>query len=308
MLTVVPLAAESLGVRSMATYVECGDTRLLVDPGASLAPQRHGLPPAEAEWEALRRANDRILGYGTRAGLVVLSHYHEDHVRYDPALYAGRGVWAREPARLGEPGQQERARRLWQALQGRCRLAAADGARYQTPDCELRLSPPLPHGLEGSPLGYVTALTVIDRRDGQRFVHASDVLGPLSAVATGYLLRERPRLLYLAGPPSYLEDRLGRALIDRGVENLRRILDHCDCRVILDHHALRDPGWRERFAALWETGRVTTAAGFLGRAEEPLEVQRRRLWAEQRRPAAPMPARRAPARPPLSRSRRLAGP
>src|SRR5436853_585901 len=45
---VIPLAAESLGVRSMATYVEAGDLGILIDPGATLAPTRWGLPPAEA--------------------------------------------------------------------------------------------------------------------------------------------------------------------------------------------------------------------------------------------------------------------
>ena len=43
---VVPLAAESLGVRSMATYVEAAGVGLLLDPGASLAASRFGLPPA----------------------------------------------------------------------------------------------------------------------------------------------------------------------------------------------------------------------------------------------------------------------
>jgi len=47
---VTPLAAESLGVRSMATYVECGETRVLIDPGATLAPNRFNLGPGEAEW------------------------------------------------------------------------------------------------------------------------------------------------------------------------------------------------------------------------------------------------------------------
>src|SRR5436309_3401591 len=65
---VIPLAAESLGVRSMATYVEAGDLGILIDPGATLAPARWGLPPADAEWQALRRANDRISAYAGRAG------------------------------------------------------------------------------------------------------------------------------------------------------------------------------------------------------------------------------------------------
>ena len=61
-MNVIPLAADSLGVRSVATYVECGDTRIVIDPGASLGRSRFNLPPADAEWEALKRANDRISG------------------------------------------------------------------------------------------------------------------------------------------------------------------------------------------------------------------------------------------------------
>ena len=32
----IPLAAESLGVRSMCTYAETSDIKVLIDPGASL--------------------------------------------------------------------------------------------------------------------------------------------------------------------------------------------------------------------------------------------------------------------------------
>ena len=65
---IIPLAADSLGVRSMATYVEVGGTGLLLDPGATLAPARYGLPPSVEEWEALRRANDRISASNSRRG------------------------------------------------------------------------------------------------------------------------------------------------------------------------------------------------------------------------------------------------
>ena len=73
---IVPLAAESLGVRSMATYVEAGRTGVLIDPGATLAASRFNLPPSDEEWEALRRANDRISAYAARAGIIFVSHYH----------------------------------------------------------------------------------------------------------------------------------------------------------------------------------------------------------------------------------------
>ncbi len=281
---VVPLAADSLGVRSVATYVECGDTRILIDPGAALGAARFGLPPADEEWEALRRANDRISAYATRAEWVFVSHYHEEHYRHDPSIYAGRSVWAKDPHRMVTGAQAERARHLWQAQEAQARFESADGRCIETPDCILAASPPLPHGAEVSGLGHVIALTVTDRRSGQRFVHASDVQGPLSPVAAAYLGRERPSLLYLSGPPAYLEHRLGRALIEQGVEHLLRIIDRTGCRVIMDHHAVRDESYGDRFRRLWDTGRVATAAGFLGLPDAPLEARRRILWAAQRKP------------------------
>ncbi len=275
-MNVVPLAADSLGVRSMATYVECGQTR-----------------------------NDRISAYATRAGIIFLSHYHEDHFRHDPGLYQGRTVWAKDARRMINPRQAQRAGELWKSIGATCRLDSAEGRVMETAEARLCASPPLAHGVEGTGLGYVVALTVTDLREGRRFVHASDVQGPLSAVAAAYLIRERPDLLYLSGPPAYLESQLGSALIEQGVDQLLRVLDQTGCRVILDHHALRDESYPDRFQRLWQTGRVVTAAGFLGIDEAPLECRRRTLWAGKRKPASSMPARlKRPERSTMIESRR----
>jgi hypothetical protein len=283
-MNVIPLAADSLGVRSVATYVECGDTRIVIDPGASLGRSRFNLPPADAEWEALKRANDRISAYAGRATTIFVSHYHEDHFRYDPGIYRGKTVWAKDPKRMVGGTQGERAAKLWKGLDGGCRLDSAEGRRMETLDAVLSASPPLSHGPDGTDLGYVIALTVTDRREGFRFVHASDVQGPLSPVATAYLIRERPNLLYLSGPPAYLEQELGSAVIDRGIANLSRVIDATGCRVIMDHYAVRDARYPERFRALWESGSVVTAAGFLGLADAALESRRLDLWARGRKP------------------------
>lgn len=298
---IVPLAADSLGVRSMATYVEAGATGLLLDPGATLAPARYGLPPCAEEWEALRRANDRIAAYATRSRYVFVSHYHDDHFRADPDAYRGRVVLAKDPRRMVSGAQARRARALWSALGGLATVQPADGVALTTPDLDLRVSPPLPHGLEGTTLGYVVALTVTDHREHERFVFASDVQGPMSAVAAAWLIQQRPTTLYLSGPPSYVEREVGAAVIDRAVDHLRRVLDATGCRIIMDHYALRDPRFSSRFARLWETGRVVTAAAHLGADVQPLEAHRDRLWAAVRKPpvkvtaapAGPRPARRA---------------
>ena len=295
---VIPLGAESLGVRSMATYVEVAGRGILIDPGATLASSRFGLPPADEEWEALRRTNDRISAYAARAELIFVSHYHEDHFRSDPASYVGRRVLVKDPKRMVQGLQARRAAELWKVLQDNARVAVADDLSERTMDLVLEVSPPLPHGLEATPLGYLVALTIAEPGERERFVFASDVQGPLSPVAAGYLVRQRPTLLYLAGPPSYVQHEVGAAVIDRGIDHLMRIVETTGCRVIMDHHALRDVAWRERFARLWDTGKVTTAAGFLGLADDALESRRGELWGRARKPLAvsgralrPAPAR-----------------
>jgi len=148
------------------------------------------------------------------------------------------------------------------------------------------VSPPLPHGVDGTPFGSIVALTVVDPAERERFVFASDLQGPASAVAAAYLIRERPTLLYVSGPVSYLERDVGRDTIERAIDQLVRVMDATGCRVIMDHHALRDAGFAERFARLWETGRVVTAAEHLGLDTSPLESRRNRAWAAARKPPA----------------------
>ncbi len=285
---IIPLAADSLGVRSMATYVEAGQTRILIDPGATLGLRRFGLKPAPEELDAYDRAVGRISTYAVRATFCFVSHYHEDHFRTDPLLYRGRRVWVKDPQRLINAEQRRRARGLWTGIKPIASyLEKAEGSYFEFADATVKASPALPHGPDGSPFGYVTALTV---NDGFRFVFASDVQGPCSAVAKAYLIREQPDLLYLSGPPTYLENQVGTAEIERGIEFLLEIIDATGCEVILDHHALRDRDYRERLRRLYETGKVVTAAGYLGVSEELLEARRPELWSRVR--LEPRPPRR----------------
>jgi uncharacterized protein len=297
---VMPLAADSLGVRSMATYVEAGELRLLLDPGAALSPNRYGLPPTPEEEEALERALARIGAYARRATMITVSHYHGDHYQSGVELYAGRRIWAKDPRRMLDQHQAGRGQAFWRDLAPHG-PESAEGRVAEVGGVRIRVSPPLAHGREGSGFGFVVAVTV---DDGMRFVHAADVQGPASAVATAYLLRERPDLLYLSGPPTYLEAHVGKDVVRQGVENLLRIVRETGCRVIVDHHALRDRRYRERLGPAFETGRVVTAAEYLGRRDECLEAYRPEGWARHRRgaaagpgsgPGSPLPPRGRPA-------------
>src|SRR5262249_43581541 len=92
--------------------------------------------------------------------------------------------------------------------------------------------------------------------------------------------------LSVSGPVAYRERDVGREAIERAIDQLLRVMDATGCRVIMDHHALRDAGFAERFARLWETGRVVTAAEHLGLDTSPLESRRNRAWAAARQPPA----------------------
>jgi predicted metallo-beta-lactamase superfamily hydrolase len=278
---VIPLAADSLGVRSMATYVEAGPLRLLMDPGATLAAQRFGLEASPGEREALAHALGRIETYGVRATAVTLSHYHADHLGRSVALHAGRRVWARDPRRIEDPHQAAQGRAFWAGAAPVCALRPAEGRVVDLGGATLRFSPPLPHGRDGTAFGSLVVVTV---DDGTRFVHAADVQGPASDVAAAYILRERPDLLYLSGPPTYLEAHVGRETVRRGMENLLRIVAETGCQVIMDHHAVRERRFRDRLGPLFATGRVVTAAEYLGVREACLEAHRPDAWA--RRPGA----------------------
>jgi len=76
---VMPLAAESLGVRSMCTLVETPDVNVLLDAGISLCPYRFNLPPHPIEFKTIENLRGRIAEAADRAEVVTISHYHFDH-------------------------------------------------------------------------------------------------------------------------------------------------------------------------------------------------------------------------------------
>ncbi len=109
---VVPMASDSLGVRSMATYVETKDCKILIDPSAALGPKRYGLPPAEQEIAALEKIKNEIAKTAKQCDILTISHYHYDH--YDPSadFYKGKKVFAKDINKNINKFQQKRVK-LW---------------------------------------------------------------------------------------------------------------------------------------------------------------------------------------------------
>ena len=99
---VTPLAADSLGVRSMATLVEIGGVRILVDPGVTLADSRFGMGPTAEEKQAQEAAVNRIVGALCQVDAVVVTHYHDDHMNLLPYVLSTTAVYLKTPATAKE--------------------------------------------------------------------------------------------------------------------------------------------------------------------------------------------------------------
>ncbi len=294
---VIPLASESLGVRSLATFVEASGLKILIDPGVALGPKRYGLPPAKIEIETLQRMRKKLQGYAKRADVVTISHYHYDHHtpffeglyesssgEYAREIYAGKLLFIKHPRENINFSQRKRA---WAFLKNAEPIAEkiefADGKTFDLGGVTLEFSPAVPHGSEGSKLGFVVMVLIDD--GSKRMIHASDIQ-LLNRKAVGWIIEKNPDLLITGGPPTYLGKR-AEGSWEVGIKNLNEIIRETNAEIILDHHIIRDKRYPEFFDELEE--RPKTFAGYLKVEDRPLEAYRRELHKIERGEKAELP-------------------
>jgi len=272
---IIPLAADSLGVRSLSVYVETNDAKICIDPSAALGPRRYGLPPSQKEFTALSHYKEKIHLFAQKSDVLVISHYHYDH--YDPnaEFYQGKKVFAKNREQNINLSQKKRAHAFEKNVTEKCELIYCDGQTFQIGKTQIRFSHPQPHGPEGTRLGYVL-MTTID--DGFRLLHASDVQGPVAKTTAKAILKSAPDLLIMDGPPTYLLGyRFSRENLNEAVKNLLTIIKEVDCEIILDHHLLRDLNYKERLKEVYERGNAKTMAEYLRLENNMLEARRKEL-------------------------------
>ena len=294
-----PIAAESLGVRSMCTLVETPDVTVLLDAGISLAPFRFSLLPHPIEFQTIARLRQRMAEAADRAQVVTISHYHFDH--HTPSyedwlvnwthngetarqIYEHKTVLMKNPRDHINPSQRERAW-MFQKTAGKHanRLAIADGREFNFGTTTLRFSEAVPHGSENSGLGWVVIATV--ECEGEKFMHAPDVQGPMSARSVEIIIAEKPRVLMVGGPPLYLGGlKVDELQLQKALRNLRIVVEAVPVTII-EHHALRDEQWRQKTDIVFEAAKAAghqllTAAEFVGKENFFLESRRRTLYSE----------------------------
>ena len=270
------LAAESLGVRSMATFIRTRDLTMMIDPGAALGPKRYGLPPDEIEWQRLRELKDKIRQKLKECDLVVITHYHYDH--YDPEWakdFKGKRVILKDPFNAINRNQAQRARELLKRLESnQIFWETAEEKEIISGNTQIILSPSLTHGPERCFGGVVS---VFVKEDGFGFLHSSDLNGPVEEKAVSFIKEMRPQVLFLDGPATYLGPRYGLDFLKRAQKMLQELLLELSLKtLIIDHHTLRDLAWKNWAKPILEVAvqqgtRVLTAAEYMN--EEPLLLE-----------------------------------
>ncbi len=286
-LRVVPLAFESMGVRSQATLVETPDLRVVIDPGVALGPLRFSLPPHPLELRREEELRARVLEEARRADVLVVSHYHHDHYDpFEPGLAAGKTLYLKHPTGAINRSQKARAADFLKALgSGPKKTEFADSREFRHGQTTLAFSPPVFHGTTDR-LGYVVEVCV--GHGGERMVFASDVQGPPRSDQFEFMLRNKPDILLTDGPMTYmLGYRYPQEALDASIAHLCRLVKETEVETLVaDHHFLRDGRYMDHLGAVREVAkerdaRVVTAAEFAGRPVEPLEGRRRELYRER---------------------------
>ena len=296
--SVKPLAFESFGVRGMATFVETGDTGILIDPGSALGP-RFNLMPHEREYMALAESRRRIIDAARDADLITVSHYHFDH--YVPGfeewtwiwsspdlaerIYRGKLLLMKDTRSDINTSQRKRGFMFQKFVSNIAReVEPADGREFRFGKTIVRFSSPAFHGPQNSPLGQVLMVSV--RCGDVAFVHASDVQGPMDAGALEFILREKPEMAVVGGPPLYLK---GYRVEDRELETAlgnMLVLARNVPVLVVDHHLLRTAEYSKYLTPVVEEAgargnRVLAASELLGKAPVLLEAMRKELYEEE---------------------------
>ncbi|MFX1262209.1 MAG: hypothetical protein ACFFAZ_08990 [Promethearchaeota archaeon] len=288
---VVPLAAESLGVRSFCTLVKTPDISMALDPSAALA-MRERLEPHPIEYQTLIKSLERIFVESRKADVLSISHYHYDHVRpgftdfrYNLSsreelrrLFDGKVILAKDNRDNINPSQRRRGFYFEKDVQPISeRLNWSDGRTFEFGATKVVCSKPLSHGPYDTRLGYVIATSI--EHEGHSVTFAPDLQGPVVQEDLKYILSTSPDILLVGGPPIYL-----RKFEEHHRQSAFLSLTSLATRiplVVVDHHLMRSKKWSSWLHPIKEV--AESAGNHIVSVAESLAIENRCL--ESTRPS-----------------------
>ncbi|RLG89341.1 MAG: hypothetical protein DRO16_04110, partial [Thermoprotei archaeon] len=202
--------------------------------------------------------------------------------------YKDKVIFLKDPVRNINPSQKIRSYVLLNKMNVKNlarKVAIIDNKEYVLENIKITGSPPVPHGKPRTKLGYVVMILI--NINEYRILHASDVQGPISRKALDYIVRMKPNLLIISGPPTYMVGtKIEQKYINKAFHNLVEIANKLpiNSTIILDHHFMRDRNYRVYLEKLRKNIdkdrkiKLLTAAEYMGYEIKQLEAYRRELW------------------------------
>ena len=276
---ITPLAFDSFSVRSMATLVEIGSKKVLLDPGIAVGPRRFGVEPSREEIIALDRDRRAIIKALGDVDIITISHYHFDHhpyyddLEFNEAAYTGKVVLAKDFRNNITAGQKRRHAVFQRVAEPLAReISYVDGRDLNFEGVRFSFSKAVPHGSHDK--GHVL-MTTVSRKE--KLMHCSDIHGCVDDETADIIIANNPDYIIMGGPPTYLlGTRFSKDDLEKAVANINNILDKSKVKkLVLDHHLLRDLRYKKYVWKLFDDSRVMTAAEFVGREDMQLEARRK---------------------------------
>ncbi len=282
------ISFDSMGTRSMATFIETNDVNILIDPGAALGPLRYGLPPHPLEIEKLKKDWDNIVRYAKDSDIIIITHYHYDH--HNPKIhldiYDKKDLLIKHPSQRINRSQFIRASFFIKQIENRPKsINYADGKEFVYNKTRIKFSQPVAHGVNDK-LGYVIEVLIDD--GDYKFLFTSDIEGASLLSHISFIIETHPNIIVMDGPMTYM---LGNKFTEKdlasSINNISQILNKVKPEfLIIDHHLLRDLQWNARIQKVINKGKevgthVLSAAEYSGQEINLLEARRKELYKEK---------------------------
>jgi predicted metallo-beta-lactamase superfamily hydrolase len=281
------VASDSMGTRSMASFIEAGNLKIFIDPGVALGPSRYGLPPHPLELNKLNEHWNEIVKYAEKAEVIIITHYHYDH--HSPwenlDIYKNKILLIKHPKNKINMSQKIRAAFFLKAIKNLPKtIDYCDSKEYFFGDVKIKFSNPVYHGANEK-LGYVTEVLIKDYEDS--FLFTSDIEGASLNNQLNFIIENKPKIIYLDGPMSYmLGYRFSFKSFEDSIKNIEKTILECPLKtLIIDHHLLRDVEWKEKLSKAFKAAemkgvKIETAAEFEKKPLTMLEARRKELYEE----------------------------
>ena len=117
-ISVMPVWFDSMGAKSMCTYIETPEVKLIIDPGYAII--QHSYPlDEEDKLDFLKAAEERVKKYTKKADIVIITHFHYDHHKRPvefPGSYIDKTTYMKNPNEWINYSQWKRARVLYKDI------------------------------------------------------------------------------------------------------------------------------------------------------------------------------------------------